>query len=161
LQYALNFDLRILRARLFGTTGPGKTGDAMNDFAQQIVALERSGHGGQLKVGNLGTRRDISDIRDVLKAMWQIFEHGDPLKPVNVGAGQSYPIRQVAEELQKLARVPIEITTDAALLRPTDESDNRADITRLRALGYAPSYTLTQTLEDALNFWRASPPVSG
>ena len=161
LQYALNFDLRILRARLFGTTGPGKTGDAMNDFAQQVAALERTGRGGKLKVGNLESRRDISDIRDVLKAMWKIFEVGDPMQPVNIGAGRSYSIGHVAEVLQKLARVPVEITADPALLRPTDERDNRADITRLRAMGYAPSYTLEQTLEDALNFWRESPPGPG
>jgi GDP-4-dehydro-6-deoxy-D-mannose reductase len=55
----------------------------------------------------------------------------------------------------------VEITADPALLRPTDERDNRADITRLRAMGYAPSYTLEQTLEDALNFWRESPPGPG
>jgi GDP-4-dehydro-6-deoxy-D-mannose reductase len=161
LQYALNFDLRILRARLFGTTGPGKTGDAMNDFAQQVAALERTGRGGKLKVGNLESRRDISDIRDVLRAMWKIFEVGDPMQPVNIGAGRSYSIGHVAEVLQKLARVPVEITADPALLRPTDERDNRADITRLRAMGYAPSYTLEQTLEDALNFWRESPPGPG
>jgi|HubBroStandDraft_1064217.scaffolds.fasta_scaffold65707_2 GDP-4-dehydro-6-deoxy-D-mannose reductase len=157
LQYSLNFGLRILRARLFGTSGPGKTGDVVNDFAQQIVTIERTGRPGQLKVGNLGARRDVSDVRDVLRAMWRIFEAGDPAVPVNVGAGQSYSVRYIAEELQGMARVPIEIAPDPSLLRPTDEPDNRADITRLRALGYAPTYTLSQTLRDSLDFWRAAP----
>ncbi len=157
LQYSLNFDLRIVRARLFGTTGPGKTGDALSDFARQVAAIERTGRAGQLKVGNLDSRRDISDIRDVLRAMWRVFEAGEPARPVNVGAGESYPIRYLAEELQRLARVPVEITPDPALLRPTDEPDNRADITRLRQLGYAPSYTLAQTIRDTLDFWREAP----
>jgi GDP-4-dehydro-6-deoxy-D-mannose reductase len=157
LQYSLNFGLRILRARLFGTTGPGKTGDAINDFAQQIAAIERTGRPGHLRVGNLDARRDVSDVRDVLKAMWRIFEAGEPTTPVNVGAGQSYSIHHIVEELVKLARVPVEITPDPALFRPTDEPDNRADITRLRALGYTPSHTLSQTLRDALDFWREGP----
>jgi GDP-4-dehydro-6-deoxy-D-mannose reductase len=160
LQYSLNFGLRIVRARLFGTTGPGKTGDAPNDWAQQVAAIERTGAPGQMKVGNLATLRDISDIRDVLKAMWRIFESGVPTEPVNVGAGQSYSMRQVAETLQKLARVPVEIVQDPELLRPTDEPDNRADISRLRALGYAPAYPLERTLEDALGFWRAGAATS-
>jgi len=155
LQYALNFDLRIVRARLFGTTGPGKTGDAPNDWAQQVAAIERTGAPGRLKVGNLGTRRDISDIRDVLKAMWRVFEVGSPTEPVNVGAGQSYSMRHLAETLQRLARVPIEIVEDPALLRPTDEPDNRPDVSRLRALGYAPTYSIERTLADSLDFWRA------
>jgi GDP-4-dehydro-6-deoxy-D-mannose reductase len=160
LQYSLNFGLRIVRARLFGTTGPGKTGDVINDFAQQIATIERTGRPGQLRVGNLDARRDVSDIRDVLRAMWRIFEVGEPTRPVNVGAGQSYPIREIAEQLQRMARVPVEIVPDPALLRPTDEPDNRADITRLRALGYAPTYALPQTLRDSLDYWRANPPAA-
>jgi GDP-4-dehydro-6-deoxy-D-mannose reductase len=158
-QYALNFGLRIVNARLFGTTGPGKTGDAMNDFAQQIAAIERTGRAGHLRVGNLSTRREISDIRDVLRAMWRIFEAGDPTKPVNVARGETYPIQYLADQLVKMARVPVEVVVDPKLLRPTDEPDNRADVTRLRALGYTPSFTIERTLRDALEFWRQAPAV--
>jgi GDP-4-dehydro-6-deoxy-D-mannose reductase len=155
LQYSLNFGLRIVRARLFGTTGPGKTGDAPNDWAQQVAAIERTGRPGRLRVGNLGTLRDISDIRDVRKAMWRVFEAGTPTEAVNIGAGRSYSMRYLAQTLQKLARVPVEIVPDPSLLRPTDEPDNRADISRLSALGYAPTYSIETTLADALDFWRA------
>ncbi len=153
-QYALNFDLRIVRARLFGTTGPGKTGDAMNDFARQVAAIERSGRGGKIRVGNLDSLRDISDIRDVMRALWLIFEKGRPTEAVNVGAGRSVSIRWVAEQLVSLARVPIELEADPDLLRPTDEVDNRADIRRLLGLGFAPTYPLERTIADALDFWR-------
>jgi GDP-4-dehydro-6-deoxy-D-mannose reductase len=156
LQYSLNFELRIVRARLFGTTGPGKTGDAMNDFAQQVAVLERSGQPGPLKVGNLDVLRDVSDIRDVVRAMWLVFEKGDPKQPVNVGAGRSYSVRWIADQLVKLARVPLKITPDPALLRPTDEPDNRADVSRLKGLGFEPTYPLERTIADALEFWRHS-----
>jgi GDP-4-dehydro-6-deoxy-D-mannose reductase len=157
MQYALNFGLRIVRARLFGTTGPGKTGDALNDFAQQVAAIERTGRPGSMRVGNLETRRDISDVRDVIGAMWRIFRAGDPMRPVNVGSGQSYSIRYVAEELRRLARVPVEIVAEPARLRPTDEPDNRADTARLRELGYAPTHALKDTIRDVLDFWRENP----
>jgi len=155
-QYSLNFGLRILRARLFGTTGPGKTGDAMNDFAQQVAIRERSGQTGELKVGNLDTLRDVSDIRDVVRAMWLVFEKGDPKEPVNVGAGRSYSIRWIADQLVQLSRVPLKITTNPALLRPTDEPDNRADVSRLNGLGFEATYPLERTIDDALEFWRHS-----
>jgi GDP-4-dehydro-6-deoxy-D-mannose reductase len=157
LQYSLNFGLRILRARLFGTTGPGKTGDALNDFARQVHTIERTGAAGTIKVGNLDTRRDVSDIRDVIRAMWRIFEAGSPTEAVNVGAGESYPIRDIAESLVKLARVPVRLEPDPALFRPTDEPDNRADVSRLTALGYTRKWTLSQTIADALEFWRQTP----
>lgn len=157
LQYSLNFQLRILRARLFGTTGPGKTGDAMNDFARQIQAIEATGKPGAIRVGNLDTRRDVSDIRDVIRAIWRVFEAGSPTEAVNVGAGESYSIRDIAEALVRLAKVPIRLEPDPTLMRPTDEPDNRADISRLKALGYVRKWTLQQTIVDALEFWRRNP----
>lgn len=155
LQYSLNFGLRIIRARLFGTTGPGKTGDALNDFARQVADIERSGVPNALRVGNLDTFRDISDIRDVVRALWTLFEHGDPLVPVNVAAGESHCIREVVQHLTHLARVPLKIVQDPGLLRPTDELDNRADVRRLRELGFQAYHSLDKTIEDCLEFWRS------
>lgn len=153
-QYSINFGLRIVRARLFGTTGPGKTGDALNDFAKQVAALERTGSAGAIKVGNLDTLRDVSDIRDVVQAMWVVFEKGDPKEPVNVAAGRSFSIRWIAEQLVQLARVRVRIEPDPSLFRPTDELDNCADVSRLRKLGHQPEYPLERTISDALDFWR-------
>ncbi len=154
-QYYLNYGLRIVRARLFGTTGPGKTGDALNDFARQVARLERAGVPATLRVGNLEPRRDISDIRDSVKGLWKVFEAGDPRQPVNVGAGQSYSIRSLVELLVSLAKVPLTIETDPELLRPTDEPDNASDTTRLEALGYRREFPIERTVRDALDFWRA------
>ena len=154
LQYSLNFGLRILRARLFGTTGPGKTGDALNDFARQIASREREGRPGVLRVGNLDTSRDISDIRDVVRALWLVFERGDPVRAVNIGAGRSFSIRWIANELVRISRVPVEIHPDPELFRPTDEPDNTADVSRLRSLGFEAHFPLERTVADALEFWR-------
>lgn len=154
LQYSLNYGLRVVRARLFGTTGPGKTGDALNDFARQIASFERDGKPGVLRVGNLSTRRDVADIRDSVRALWLVFEKGTPTEPVNVGACKSYSIGWIAETLVHLSRVPIEIRLDPVLLRPTDEPENQADLSRLRALGYTPSFPFERTIADSLEFWR-------
>ena len=153
-QYAHNFGLRIAHARLFITTGPGKRGDALNDFAQQVVAVERTGRSGVLKVGNLDTRRDISDVRDVVRAMLLVFGAPELTVPVNVGRGEATSIRWIAEELCRQAKVPVTIATDRALFRPSDEPEIRADITRLRSLGYASEVPLEQTIREALEYWR-------
>ena len=154
LQYSLNFGLRIVRGRLFITTGPGKTGDALNDFAQRVARLERRGEPGKLKVGNLEVRRDISDVRDVVRAIWTVFERGEPRQPINIGAGASFSVRSIAESLIRLSRVPLALEPDPSLLRPTDEPDIRSDISRLRSLGYSPTIPLERTVEDALAHWR-------
>lgn len=154
LQYSLNFGLRIVRGRLFITTGPGKTGDALNDFAQRVAQLELRGAPGKLRVGNLDVRRDISDVRDVVRAIWTVFEKGNAREAVNIGAGESFSVRSIAETLIRLSRVPLALETDPTLLRPTDELEIRSDIRRLRALGYAPSIPIDRTVEDSLDYWR-------
>jgi len=158
-QYAKNFGLRIVRARLFGTTGPGKAGDALNDFAQQVARLERGGRPAELRVGNLSPKRDVSDVRDAVPALWTLFERGTSEQAVNVGAGVSYPVQQIVDRLVELATVPLTVKVDTALLRPTDEPDNVADVRRLRAMGHAPRVPWETTIRDALEFWRAEPTV--
>jgi GDP-4-dehydro-6-deoxy-D-mannose reductase len=153
-QYAKNFGLRIVRARLFGTTGPGKAGDALNDFAQQVARLEAGGKAAVLRVGNVEARRDISDIRDAVPALWKVFEAGTSEQPINVGAGQSYSVRSIVERLVALAKVPLTVKVDPELLRPTDEADNVADVARLRALGHRARVPFETTIADALGFWR-------
>ena len=153
-QYSLNFDLRIVRARLFGTTGPGKTGDALNDFARQVAAIERTHQPGILRVGNLSTKRDVQDIRDAVRALWLVFERGVPAEPVNVGSGNNYSIGWIAETLARLSHVAVEIRQDPTLMRPTDEPANQADVSRLRALGYSSSFPFERTIADSLEFWR-------
>jgi len=157
-QYAKNFGLRIVRARLFGTTGPGKAGDALNDFARQVAHLERAGRAATLAVGNLDTKRDIQDVRDAVPALWKVFEAGSPDLPVNVGAGTSYSIRSIVDRLVTLAQVPLTVRVEPSLLRPTDELDNVADVRRLRAMGYAPKVPFEKTIADALDFWRQETP---
>ena len=154
LQYSLNYGLRIVRARLFGTTGPGKTGDALNDFARQIAAIERTRTPGILRVGNLSTRRDVQDIRDAVRALWLVFEKGIPSQPVNIGSGKSCSIRWIAETLARLSRVAVKIRVEKALFRPTDEAGNEAEISRLLALGYHPDFPIERTISDSLDYWR-------
>ncbi len=156
-QYFRNYGLRIVPARLFITTGAGKTGDVINDVAQRVVALERSPDPGPLRVGNLDSRRDISDVRDIVRALWLLFERGDPSQPVNVGAGQSHSVRSIVETLVGLARRPLRVEVDSSLLRPTDEPELRADVRRLRALGFEPQHPIEETIADSLNFWRGAP----
>jgi nucleoside-diphosphate-sugar epimerase len=153
-QYSMNYGLRIVRARLFGTTGPGKMGDALNDFAQQVANLERAGKPGVLKVGNLSVRRDLIDVRDAVRALWLLFEKGTSSRPVNVGSGRAYSIGWIAETLAKVSSVTVNIQKDASLFRPTDEPETRADISRLTELGYTPDVPIERTITDSLEYWR-------
>jgi GDP-4-dehydro-6-deoxy-D-mannose reductase len=153
--YAERYGVRVMIYRIFGTTGPGKTGDSSNDFASQVAAFEVAGTDGVLRVGNTDTRRDISDVRDAVKAMALVVGKGTPGGAYNIANGAARSIRENVDLLLGLSRVKIRIEPDPTRLRPLDEPVHWADVTKVRALGWSPQYSYRQTMTDLLEHWRA------
>jgi GDP-4-dehydro-6-deoxy-D-mannose reductase len=156
-QYCVSYSIPVFRFRIFATTGPGKTGDAPNDFATQVARLERTEGRRVLKVGSLETRRDFSDVRDTIHALWTIVEKGRPGQAYNVGSGVTRSMRGIVDGLLRLARTPIEVEVEENRLRRVDEPVIHADVTRLKALGWSSQVPWDRTLEDLLDHWRAHP----
>jgi GDP-4-dehydro-6-deoxy-D-mannose reductase len=65
-------------------------------------------------------------------------------------------MRDLLDQLCRLAAVEIAIELDAARLRPSDVPVIKGDATRLRSeLGWAPRIHIDETLRDTLDWWRA------
>ncbi|MCI4362973.1 MAG: GDP-mannose 4,6-dehydratase [Thermoplasmata archaeon] len=161
-QYAQSFESRILRLRIFGTTGPGKEGDSCNDFASQVALREVETGNEPVRVGNVDKRRDITDVRDAVSAMLAVERRGTPGAAYNIGSGESRHVRAILDTLVSLATRKLEVRSEAARLRLADEPVHLADISKLRALGWSPTIPFPRTLEDILNCWRerrAVPPA--
>jgi GDP-4-dehydro-6-deoxy-D-mannose reductase len=153
-QYFRSFDLPVFRYRIFGTTGPGKRGDSVNDFASQIAELERRGSSGKIRVGNLDKARDVTDVRDAVRAMAMVIERGEPGLAYNIGSGIPRSVRSTLGTLIGFARVPVEVEEDPARIRRVDEPIHLADVNRLKRLGWSPSIPFERTLRDTLDSWR-------
>lgn len=152
--YFERYGIRVFRYRIFTTTGAGKVGDSSNDFASQVAAIERTRHPGVLKVGNLDSRRDISDVRDAVRAMCTVVAKGRPGEAYNIGRGEVQSIRENVDRLVEMSTVPIRVEVVDERRRPRDEPVSWADVTKVRGLGWAPEYSLTDTLSDILDHWR-------
>ena len=71
-QYVRTHGLRVVMTRSFNHTGPGQAcGFVVPDFASQIARLESSKGKAVLKVGNLNARRDLSDVRDIVRCWYR------------------------------------------------------------------------------------------
>ncbi|MCI4366670.1 MAG: GDP-mannose 4,6-dehydratase [Thermoplasmata archaeon] len=157
-QYCVSYGIPTFRYRIFATTGPGKQGDAPNDFATQVARVERGPAPRVLKVGNLDNRRDFSDVRDTVRAMATIVEKGNPGEAYNIGSGETRTMRSIVDGLRKLAHHPIEVQEEPARLRRVDEPIIHAQVDRLRALGHRPEVPWERTLKDLLDHWREHAP---
>jgi GDP-4-dehydro-6-deoxy-D-mannose reductase len=149
--------LDVVLTRSFNHTGPRqRAGFFAPDMACQIAAIER-GAEPVIRVGNLDAGRDLTDVRDVVRAYALLMKAGTPGVVYNVASGVSRSMRAVLDGLVARARVPVRIETDLQRMRPHDFPFLVGDASRLRdATGWAPEISFDQMLDDLLNYWRAA-----
>ncbi|MBW3614753.1 MAG: GDP-mannose 4,6-dehydratase [Actinobacteria bacterium] len=151
----LGFGLPVVVARPFNHVGPGQSPTfVVSALARRIVEAERSGVG-QLEMGNPTPRRDLTDVRDVVRAYRLLLLDGEPGETYNVCSGRDLAIGDLARRLIELSGVPLELSTGTVEMRPGDLPVLRGDPGRLvKATGWQPQIPLDQTLADVLAYWR-------
>ena len=149
-------ELPVYFTRSFNHTGPGQAdGYVSSSFARQVAEVERGAREPVIRVGNLGARRDFTDVRDVAAAYCAIVEKGRPGRPYNVCRGEAVSIGEVLEELVRLSRVPVQVVVEPERYHALDAPLMVGDPTRLKAdTGWSPRYSLRETLRDLLDDWR-------
>jgi GDP-4-dehydro-6-deoxy-D-mannose reductase len=156
LNVARDERLDVVVARPFNHIGPGQQpGFAVSSFARQIARIERGLEPPTLRVGNLEARRDITDVRDVVRAYGRIMEGGTSGRAYNVCSGRSWRIRDLLHELLNLSSASIDVEIDAARFRRNDVPIVQGDGSRIRSeLDWTPTIRVEQTLRDTLEWWR-------
>ena len=155
IQAHLGSGVDVIRARPFTHIGPGQSPRFVAAaLASRIAEAERDGTD-SITVGRLDTRRDFTDVRDIVKAYRLLSTHGEAGAAYNICCGVDVSIDDIAQQLVTLARRPLQLVPDPALQRPADIPVLRGDATRLRdATGWQPTITLEQTIRDMLDDWR-------
>jgi len=154
-QYYKNFGIKSVTIRIFNTTGPRKINDVCSDFTKQIVLMEKGFQPPILKVGNINTRRAITDVRDLIESFWLAIHKCDFGERYNVSGERVYLIKDIIEILREFTAVKFEIQEDPKLVRPTDEPIIYGDSTRFKEkTGWSQKIDIKTTLKDMLDYWR-------
>jgi len=145
-----------VRVRPFNHIGPRQGPRyAVAHFAQQLAAIQCGRQAPLLETGNLDPQRDLTDVRDMVRAYILLMERGRSGEVYNAGTGQTHSMQDVLERLLALAHVTIEVRLRPGLVRATDTKVIRADASKLQSeIGWRPQLTLDQTLADILAYWR-------
>jgi GDP-4-dehydro-6-deoxy-D-mannose reductase len=116
--------LRAVRFRAFNHTGPGQSSAyVVASFASQIAEIEAGLKPALLEVGNLNSRRDFLDVRDVVRAyVLALSADLDFIAaPVfNVCSGQPRQISSLLEQLLAMSSAKVEIRVDPARVRASE-----------------------------------------
>ncbi|MBI4097845.1 MAG: GDP-mannose 4,6-dehydratase [Candidatus Levybacteria bacterium] len=155
LQYFLSHKLKIVRVRPFNHAGPRQSSAfVISAFAKGIAEIEK-GKRKVLSVGNIKSKRDFSDVRDMVKAYALAIDKGEEGQVYNLGGGKSFAISQILEMLISLSVTKIEIQEDKTLFAPSDNPQLVCDYSKFAKLtGWKPEIPIEKTLKDTLDYWR-------
>jgi GDP-4-dehydro-6-deoxy-D-mannose reductase len=155
-----NGALAVTLPRPFNHIGPRQDPHFVaSGFARRIADIEVGRWAPEISVGNLEARRDLTDVRDTVRAYQMILERGQPGRPYNICSGRAISIRELLDLLIARARVPVEVKVDPARYRPNDTPLLLGDPSRVRdELGWTPEIPIERTLDDLLEYWRSNTP---
>lgn len=138
--------------RAFGHTGPGQSPRFLVPaLAARVAAAERAG-APVVTIGNTEPVRDLSDVRDVVRAYRLLVLHGEPGAVYNVCSGRGTSVGELAARIVALATRRLRLEPDPSLFRPDDLPVLVGDPARLVAVtGWRPQRSLDTTVRDVLD----------
>ena len=149
LACARELRLDVMVARTFNLLGPGLS-DAL--VAGSLCA-QFAGNG-PIKVGNTNASRDFVDVRDAVRAYWQISQKGKRGQIYNVATGRATTIKKLLALFMKFAGDSRTIDESPPDSRVADYARVCGNNAKLRRLGWSPLVVLEESIRDMLNHAR-------
>jgi len=135
---------RVIIVRPFAHIGPGQ---GPNFFVPSLVRRLRQTTSDHVPVGNLALHRDISDVRDVVRAYRLVAVGGVVGETYNVGTGTTVLLADLADHLREFLTPEAQFVASGDLQRSNEPVVVRASIEKLRhATGFTPEIPLAATL---------------
>jgi GDP-4-dehydro-6-deoxy-D-mannose reductase len=142
---------RVVIARPFNHLGPGQSATFVVPalVSRLLDARERGAR--EIAVGDLSTRRDFSDVRDVVRAYRLMAHFGLSGEVYNIASGHDVALSDIASHLVDRLAPDVGLVVDPSLLRPVDVPVFRGSYEKLNeATGWSPQVPLHQTLDDVI-----------
>jgi len=161
LAYHEQYGLETTICRFFNTIGPRQTGEygmVVPRFARRAL------RGEPIEIYGTGKQtRSFCNVADVVDAMMRLAQCPEANgQVVNVGSEESVTIEELADKVIRMTGSKSSkryLSYEEAYGRPFDDMIIRKpDLTKIRRLiGYAPKYSLDQTLQQVIDYERSRP----
>jgi len=98
-------------------------------------------------------RREFMHVDDMAAATLFMLEHYDSPDFINIGWGEDLSIRELAEMISGKVGFTGDIRWDSS--KPDGMLKKCMDVTRMRALGFSPSITLSQGVDQMIEIYKS------
>lgn len=150
-QAFLGHGVQVVVARSFSHTGPGQDVRFVAPALADRVAANELRGGSVVRVGDLSARRELTDVRDVVRAYRLLVIAGRAGEVYQVCSGTDRPVLALAEALLARAKIPMRLEVDPELLRPVEIPALRGSYEKLAAdVGWSPTIPFEDTVDDLL-----------
>ena len=154
--YVNAYHTNIIMVRAFNHIGAGQsTNFVVADFASKIAQIEK-GSEPVLKVGNLESLRDFTDVRDIVRGYSLLLEKGKIGEIYNIGSGKEVKVSEILKKLVSMSKKEIKIEIDPNKFRPVDVPLVVCDNSKIKKdTGWETEFLINDTLEEVLEYWRS------
>lgn len=148
--YSKKYGIPVISLRFFNIYGPGQAESML--IAQMITELRKDR---RVTIFDGRPKRDFVYISDVVTAYQKaLASRQEGFNVYNIGSGESYSVREVAEKLIKLAGLDESVLVDKHEERPNDIPETLADISKAKTeSGWEPAISIDEGLRLT---WEAS-----
>jgi len=150
-KWAEFFQLDVVVAKPVNLIGPGFSKGVCAKFARKIASSEAANSICQLHISNLETKRDFLDVRDAVRAYDLLLQKGENGKTYDVGTGNWKSLLEIVNAFKQLTPITLVYVDEN---QPVKESKFLANPLPLKLLGWKPQYSLIESLQDCLDFFR-------
>jgi GDP-4-dehydro-6-deoxy-D-mannose reductase len=147
--------MRVVIGRPFNHIGAGQSDRfVLPAMAKQILEIKRGRQAPIIEAGNVDVTRDLSDVRDVVRAYIALLEKGVSGEVYNVCSGIERHVGRVLEEMLRMAGVTASVNVSKDRLRANEQTRHYGSNRKLcEDTGWQPRIAFEQSLRDVLHSW--------
>ena len=156
--YTKNFGLDIVHTRSFNHIGAYQSPDfVLSSFARQVASGERRGLKEiEIRVGNIEVTRDFTDVRDVVRAYYQLLKNGKSGEVYNICSNRGVILKDMIRTMERLTGTVIHCVIDPSTFHPSENKEVVGSYEKIfQHTGWKPLIPMETTLLDLLNYWRS------
>jgi len=153
--YCDGFGLDIVISRSFNHIGPGqKDIFVISSFAKQLVEIKKGLKEPKLITGDISVIRDFLDVRDVVNAYYELFQHGTKGEVYNICSSSGVSLKDIIDMMCGILDLEVVLETDPNLLRPNDNMIIIGSNEKLKnSAGWNQKIELKKSIQDIIRYW--------